>query len=179
MIKNILITGEPGCGKTTLIKEILKELKVEARGFFTEEIREGKERIGFKIVTLSKKEGILAEKGIKSPFRVSKYGVKIKELEKIGVKEIEEAIKKDCLIVVDEIGKMELYSEKFKKAITSALESKNIVLATIMLKPNSFCDRIKKRKDGRVFYLRKENFDEIKSKVKNLLQNILKLKRKK
>jgi nucleoside-triphosphatase len=109
MVKNIFITGLPGCGKTTLIKEILKELKIPAKGFFTEEIRKEGERIGFKIVTLSKKEGILAEKGFKSLYRVSKYGVILKDLEEIGVREIEEGLKGDFLIVVDEIGKMELF----------------------------------------------------------------------
>lgn len=169
MIKNLLITGLPGCGKTTLIKEILEELKIPARGFFTEEIREGRERIGFKIKTLSKKEGILAKKGIESPYKVSKYGVILKDLEEIGVKEIEEGLKENCLIVVDEIGKMEIFSQKFREIILRALDSKNKVLGTIMLKPNSFCDKIKKRKDTKVFYLTRENFQNIKKEIKEIL----------
>jgi len=58
MIKNIFITGLPGCGKTSLLKEILEELKIPARGFFTQEIRKGGERIGFEIITLTDKTGI-------------------------------------------------------------------------------------------------------------------------
>lgn len=180
MIKNIFITGLPGCGKTTLIKEILKELKIPARGFFTQEIREGGERIGFEIVTLSGKKGILAKKGFESPYKVSKYGVNLKDLEEIGVKEVEEGLKEDCLIVVDEIGKMELFSMKFREIISKALDSKNKVLGTIMLAPyrirsgaglkeNPFCDRIKERKDTKVFYLNKENRERVKKEIKKLL----------
>lgn len=168
-IKNFLITGAPGCGKTTLIKEILKELKIQARGFFTEEIKNDGERIGFKIKTLSGKEGILAQKGIKSSFRVSKYGIILKDLEEIGVKEIKEGIKNNSLIVVDEIGKMELFSRKFREIVLEALESKNKVFGTVMLKPDPFCDKIKERKDTKIFYLTKENFQKIKEEIeKNL-----------
>ena len=172
MIKNIFITGPPGCGKTTLIKEILEELKIQAKGFFTEEIRNGGERIGFKIVTLSGKEGILAEKGLESPYKVSKYGVLLKDLEEIGVKEIEEGLRGDFLIVVDEIGKMELFSNKFRKAILKVLDSEKKVLGTIMLKENPFCDKIKQRKDTKVFYLTRENKEKVKKEILCLFQNL-------
>jgi len=169
MIKNIFVTGPPGCGKTTLIKEILEELKVPARGFFTQEIRKGKERIGFEILTLTGKRGILAKKGFKSSFRVSKYGVILRDLEEMGVKEIEEGLKGDFLIVIDELGKMELFSEKFRKVILEALDTKNKILGTIMLKPNPFCDKIKERKDTKVFYLKRENFQKVKEEIKKFL----------
>jgi nucleoside-triphosphatase len=169
MIKNILITGLPGCGKTTLIKEVLKELRIPARGFFTEEIREGGERIGFKIMTLNDKEGILAKKEFKSPYKVSKYGVNLKDLEEIGVEEIEEGLKENSLIVVDEIGKMELFSQKFKEIISKALNSKNKVLGTIMLKSNSFCQKIKIRRDTKIFYLEKKEKGKIKKEIKELI----------
>ncbi len=172
MIKNIFITGPPGCGKTTLIKEILKELKIPTKGFFTEEIRRDGERIGFKILTLSKKEGIFAEKGLKSSYKVSKYGVLLKNLEEIGIKEIEEGLKGNFLIVVDEIGKMELFSNKFRDAILKALDSENKVLGTIMLQENPFCDKIKQRKDTRVFYLTRENKEKVKKEILCLFQNL-------
>ena len=156
MLKNIFITGRPGCGKTTLIKEILAELKISARGFFTQEIRRGGERIGFEIITLTGKKGILAEKGFRSPYQVSKYGVLLKDLEEIGVKEIEDGLKENCLIMADEIGKMELFSPKFREVILKVLDSKNKVLGTIMLKPNPFCDKIKERPDTKIFYLTRD-----------------------
>lgn len=170
MIKNIFVCGPPGSGKTTLIKEILRELQVPARGFFTQEIRKDKERVGFEIVTLTGKRGILAKKGLESEYKVSKYGVVLKDLEEIGLKEIEEGLKGDFLICIDEIGKMELFSQKFKKLILKALNSKNKVLGTIMLKKEPFCDKIKERKDTKVFYLRRGKATEIKKEIIKILR---------
>lgn len=169
--KNIFITGPPGSGKTTLIKEISKELKfkIEIRGFFTEEIRKKGKRVGFKIVTLGGKEGILAKKGLKSKYYVLKYGVNLKDLEEIGVKEIEEALKRDCLLIIDEIGKMELCSEKFKETILRALDSKNKILGTILFKPHYFCDKIKQRKDTKIFDLSIQSPEEIKKEILKIL----------
>jgi nucleoside-triphosphatase len=176
MIKNIFVTGLPGCGKTTLIKEILKELKIPAKGFFTEEIRREGERIGFKIVTLSGKEGILAEKGFKSSYKVSKYGVILRDLEEIGVKEIEEGLKEDKIIIIDEIGKAEMFSEKFKEAVLAALNSQKKVLGTIKLTYDPFTDKIKKRNDTKVFYLTRENREKLKEEILCLFQSLQKKK---
>jgi len=145
MIKNIFITGLPGCGKTSLVIAILKELKLNASGFYTEEIREKGTRKGFKIITLDGREGILAHVNVKSPYQVSKYKVNIEDLEKLGVKSILDALNQNKVIIIDEVGKAEMYSEKFKKAVEAALDSKNKILGTIMLKPNPFCDKIKGR----------------------------------
>jgi len=169
MIKNIFITGKPGCGKTTLIKESLKELKISAQGFFTEEIREKGKRVGFKIKTLNQKEGILAHRNLKTQFRVSKYGVNLKDLEEIGVRELERGLEKECLLVIDEIGKMELFSQKFRDVVLKCLESKNKVLGTIMLKENSFCEKIKKRGDTKIFYLTSENKKKVKAEILKIL----------
>jgi nucleoside-triphosphatase len=173
MIKNIFISGFPGCGKTTLIKEILEELKIRASGFYTQEIREKGIRKGFKIINLNGKEGILAHINIKSPFRVSKYGVNLKDLEEIGVKAILDALKGNKLVIIDEVGSMELYSEKFKKVVMTALNSQNKVLGTIKFTPDPFCNKIKERKDTKIFYLNRENRKIIKEKIKDFLKEKL------
>ncbi len=150
-MKNILLTGPPGCGKTTVIKEALKRLKgLKAGGFHTSEIRKHRERKGFKITSLDGREAILAHVDFKGPHRVSKYVVSLENLEKIGLKAIEDAIQKANIIVIDEIGKMELFSEKIRKAILDALDSPKKVLGTIMTASNPFADQIKKRKDVKV-----------------------------
>ena len=171
-IKNILITGKPRCGKTTLIKQILKEINIPAFGFFTEEIREKGERIGFKIVTLSGKEGLLAKKGIDSEIKVSKYGVVLDALEELGIKELEMGIQSHALLIIDEIGSMELFSEKFKKIVLKALDSDCFVLGTITIKLDPFCNKIKQRKDTKIIFLQREKFDEVKKEVKKFLNQL-------
>ncbi len=169
--KNIFLTGLPGCGKTTLLKEIIKELNLEAAGFYTEEIREKGERIGFNLFSLDGKRGILAHKDFKSPYQVSKYGVNLRDLEEIGVKSIEEGLLKgEKIIIIDEIGKMELFSEKFKEAVLAALESENLVLGTIKITKDPFTDKIRERKDTKILNLTKKNREEIKKEILKFLK---------
>lgn len=164
-MKNIFISGEPRSGKTTLLKEIIKDLNLGAGGFYTSEIKKDGKRVGFEIRSLGGKKGMLAHKDFESPYKVGSYKVNIKDLEEIGVNSILKSLKEDKVIVIDEIGKMEMKSSKFKQAILAALDSKNKVLGTIKLTPDSFTDKIRKRKDVKIFYLTKENREEVKKEI--------------
>lgn len=166
--KHILITGKPGTGKTTLIKRLASILP-RAGGFYTEEIRHQGQRSGFKIVTLSGKEGILAQKGWNSPFRIGSYGVKLEDLEKIGVGEIEKAIVSSEVIVIDEIGKMELCSNKFQEVVIKAFESDKRVLAVIPVSPIPFLEKIKNRSDVVIFSLSYSNRGNVYQEIRKEL----------
>ena len=172
--KNLLITGKPGCGKTTLIKEIVKEIKKPAFGFYTQEIRnKNGKRVGFEMISLNGRKGILAHINFESKYRVGKYKVNLETLEKIGVESVLKGLEsKENLIVIDEIGKMELFSDKFKKAVLKALDSDNKVLATIKLTKDPYCDKIKERKDTKMFELKRANFRSLKQKIKKLIKNV-------
>ena len=152
-----LLTGMPGTGKTSIIRQVLEQTNYNAGGFFTQEMRSVGIREGFRIVSLSGEEGILAHIAIESPFRVGKYGVDISVLENIGVQAIYKAIESSDLIVIDEIGKMELFSEPFVVAVQEALKSPKKVLGTITLKPNPLADSIKQSRSIRVAELTRNN----------------------
>jgi nucleoside-triphosphatase len=92
----------------------------------------------------------------------------LRDLEEIGVKEIEEGLKENKIIIIDEIGKAEMFSKKFKQIVLAALNSKNMVLGTIKLTPDPFTNKIRKRKDTIIFNLTRENRAEIKKKIKKL-----------
>jgi len=141
--KTILLTGRPRVGKTTIIKEVVKRLPGRVGGFYTEEIRERGHRQGFRIVTLDRQEGILAHVNVKSRYRVSKYGVDLVSLERVGVTAIRHAIIASDCVVIDEIGKMELFSAAFKEAVLAAIESDKLVLGTIMLRSHPWADAVK------------------------------------
>jgi len=143
MGKTILLTGRPRVGKTTIIKDVVRGLSGQAGGFYTEEMRERGRRQGFKIVTLDGREGVLAHVGIKSRMRVSKYGVNLTDLESIGVAAIREAIAHKDYVVIDEIGKMELFSQAFKDAAWEAIHSHKPVLGTITLASHPWADSVK------------------------------------
>ena len=174
MVTNLLITGLPRSGKTTLIKKLLTvaSIRKKAKGFLTEEIREEGQRTGFRIITVPEgREGLLSQKGLPSPYRVGRYGVCINVLEKLGCHAITPANDTKNIIIVDEIGKMELFSEKFRTTLIDVLDSPQKVLATIMERPNIFADSIKKRADVQLLYLTRNNFDMVFREVLNWLDN--------
>ena len=167
MSKKIFVSGKPGCGKSKLISEIigcLKE-KVKIAGIISPEIREKGCRTGFKIIEIpSMVEEILASVKIKNAPKVSKYGVNIK-----GINKIVDVFKKDLenaeLIIIDELGKMELMSEKFSMLMDELINSNKLCLIVLhrML--------ISKYKNlGKFFWLEKENYEEVKKEVLKLLE---------
>lgn len=100
MDKNILLTGTPRVGKTTLVKRVVEGTRERgAGGFYTEEIRDRGDRIGFKILTLDGREGLLAHVSHKSRFRVGRYHVNIKDLEDIAVRSILDSLDKKLIVI--------------------------------------------------------------------------------
>lgn len=174
-IKNTLLTGNPGVGKTTIIRKIIYKIpKNLSEGFYTEEIREKGIRKGFKIICLGnagKKEGILATTDVKTNYRVGKYFVNIDDLENIAGRSIENALsdKNKKFIIIDEIGKMELFSKRFQELVIKALDSEKYVVGVIKEKPNSFTDKIKKRQDVEIIYVTAENRDNIPDEILKML----------
>jgi nucleoside-triphosphatase len=157
--KNLLITGLPGVGKTTLIKKLSEALAtLHPAGFYTSEIREEGVRKGFELVPLEGSKGLLSHIDIQSPHRVGKYSVDVKGFEDFldTIPFFNPVIH---LIMIDEIGKMECFSEKFKKLLGKILDSQKWVMATIALKGSGLIAEIKKRKDVRIFEMTKKNRD--------------------
>lgn len=120
-------------------------MKGKAGGFYTEEVRSGGVREGFKLVTLDGKEAILAHVNIRSPHRVGKYAVDTDSLDRVGVTALRKAAEECDLVVVDEIGKMELFSAGFREAVWQIITSGRKTLGTIMFKTNPWVDRIKRQ----------------------------------
>jgi nucleoside-triphosphatase len=102
-------------------------------GISTREVRERNERIGFKITDLSSnKEGWLARISEGGGPRVGRYFVASKDLEEIGVGALSRAVEEDArLIIVDEIGPMEMTDPAFRIAVSKILEAGRMVVATV------------------------------------------------
>jgi nucleoside-triphosphatase len=163
----IFIRGRPGAGKTTLVKKLLKTIKSPYAGFLTEEIREAGERVGFKIVTTDGREGILARKDFPSPYQVSGYGVNLEDFERVALPVLARA--SDQHVVIDEIGKMELFSGRFKKTITDLFaRSDRSIIATIPICRLSFIEELIEKYQPRLFELETDNRERIGRELETL-----------
>jgi nucleoside-triphosphatase len=163
--RNILITGLPGVGKTTLIKNITEALKdLRPVGFYTAEIREEGRRKGFELISLDGKRGLLSDTDIQSPHRVGKYKVDVKGFEAF-LRSIPFLNPSTRLIVIDEIGKMECYSDQFKNLLREILDSEKWVIATIAFKGSGIIKEIKKRNDVKLFEITQRNRNSLLSDI--------------
>lgn len=161
MKKACLLTGGPGTGKTTVIKEVLRKGGWSAGGFYTEEIRDGGTRSGFRIVTLDGDDAVLSHVGMTSSHRVGKYGVDVGSLDAVAIPAVREAIRNREIVVIDEIGKMELLSPGFRGAVDEALGSGKRVLGTVMLASHPWVDSVKQRFDVGIVFVSRSNHAEV------------------
>ena len=143
---NILVTGPPRSGKSTLIEKVVQRISRPATGFFTQELRDKGRRVGFSITTLEGKTGVLAHQDIRSTFRVGKYGVNLEDLDQIAVPSMLPSTP-DQIVVVDEIGKMECFSRLFKETLLKVLSADNLVIGSVAIKGDRFIQSIKQRDD--------------------------------
>ena len=170
MAKVLLLSGKPGTGKTSLIKEAIDRVKIEAGGFYTQEIRSAGVRQGFKIITLDGKEAILAHINISSPYQVSKYNVDIDSLNEVGISAVQQALKQNDLIVIDEIGKMELLSLQFQEVVLQAIQSGKKILGTVMFTSHPFADEVKRHPEVTTLAVSGTNRNEVLKEILAWLQ---------
>ena len=160
-MKNILITGLPGCGKTTMIRklaEIFKEFN--AAGFYTSEIVEDGARTGFMVASLFGDNKVFAHINLNSKYSVGRYRIDIKGFETL-LDSIFYNEKKTGVYFVDEIGKMECQSKKFSKLIIDLLNANKPLIASISEKGIGLISDIKKRDDVKIVEINHENADQI------------------
>lgn len=172
----IIITGRPRSGKTTLVKEIISTLEPgSAFGFYTEEVRVEGTRVGFILRTLGGEERLLAHVDFGGRWRVGKYGVDIDTMW-MGIREIERGIRERGLIIVDEIGKMELFVDEFKEILLRVLNGDHSLLATMGMIDDPFVNKIRQRRDTECIALTRQNYSSIKAVVLRRLKEEIGLK---
>lgn len=175
MQKNILITGKPKSGKSTLLAKLITYIPNKI-GFLTNEILKENNRIGFEIQTHLGHKTPLAHTDFETPYKVSKYFVDIKNLES-ALLEIS-SFKSTDILFLDEIGQMQLFSQNFRKLVLQFLNSSNTCLMTLSsIYEDDFIRSLKTRDDIILVEIMPENREEKKFFIKQLLLKIEKAKK--
>jgi nucleoside-triphosphatase len=143
----LLLTGPPGSGKTTALRRAAAQLgDWRLAGFYTEEIREGGVRGGFRAVTLDGQARDLARVEFRSAARVGRYGVDIGVVDWLAAS-LSPGARADAWLV-DEIGKMECLSPRFVTAMRALLEGSTPVVATVAQRGSGLIAEVKRRPDA-------------------------------
>ena len=155
MYVKIGLSGLPGVGKTTTLIKTIRMLEEEGYtvgGMITEEVKKGNRRVGFYVLDWAgKSKEIFAHVDIESKFKVGRYGINVDILDKVGVHALEEAVENADIIVIDEIGKMEVVSKKFVTVVRDILDMDKHMILTIHKKSrNPLLQEIRRRDDIRM-----------------------------
>jgi len=161
-----LLTGNPDVGKTTVMLKVVEGLKVDGYcvgGMISREIRSRGERVGFEVLDLgSGRHGWLARVNQPGGPRVGKYSVNINDLDNVGAEAIVKGVEDSDVICVDEIGPMELFSEKFREAVRRAVESEKLLIGVVHWRARDrLIDDVMARGDAEIIVVTNENRDKL------------------
>ncbi len=178
MIK-ILLTGPPGSGKTTAVMKVYETLKLynySVGGFITREERKNNVRIGFNILILDTGETYtLASVYLKEGPRIGKYRVNVEALDKYGIEALKRALNRHDVIIIDEIGPMELTSKNFLPVLSEVFKSNKPTIATIHYKiASNIPKELKTDKESVLYYISEKNRDAIPLVIWRKLKQYLK-----
>jgi nucleoside-triphosphatase len=166
----LLIEARPGAGKTTAVgrlAELLREAGVALSGFLTRELRSDGRRVGFEIETFAGGRGLLAHVDIKGSPRVGRYGVDLEEFERLALPALSSPASAG-VVLIDELGKMELASERFRSAVLALFDRPVTIVATVHTARHPFTDALKRRPDVTVVRLSAGNRDRLPDELLNL-----------
>jgi nucleoside-triphosphatase len=148
----LLLEGRPGIGKTTVARRLLhllQEAGVPVGGFTTAELRTGGRREGFLVEAVSGAQEVLAHVDLPGPPRVGRYGVDLAAFDRVALPALRTP-GTGGVVVVDELGKMELASAPFRDAVMQLLDRDVAVVATVHQARHQFTDALRRRPSIRV-----------------------------
>jgi nucleoside-triphosphatase len=172
MGRTVLLTGQPGVGKTSLIKRLFAAVPGLWGGFYTQELRGTGGRLGFEIITLDGQRATLARAYRRGLPRVGKYGVYVENVDAVAVPAVERAVAEADYVAIDEIGKMELLSDAFRTAVLHAVQSPKTVVGTILWRPHPWTDALRRTPGVSVMTVTLANRETLLDSIIQLLEAV-------
>ena len=159
----LLVEGRPGAGKTTALgrlSQLLRDADIPVCGFLTKELRRGRSRIGFEIETFDGERGVLAHVKLAGPPRVGRYGVDLEAFERVALPAVGRP-RKEGVVLIDELGKMELASKRFREAVVRLFDQRVPIVASVQMSRHPITDALKRRPDAETLRLTASNRDRL------------------
>ncbi|WP_337100073.1 nucleoside-triphosphatase [Paenibacillus sp. YIM B09110] len=161
-----LLTGKPRIGKSTMIKKLIHDIGPDScGGFYTEEIKNSSDRIGFRCVSINGESVEIANVDSPSQIRVGRYGVNIEAFEKFAITLLEDAMHTKKIIIIDEIGFMQILSATFQKTVQQIVADNRMVVGTIPVDGHPEIDKIKSVKQVKLIEINEFNRNEISESI--------------
>lgn len=164
VVRGFLLEGPPKVGKTVVIRrlvQLLQEGGAVVGGFVTDDMRERDRRVGFMVRDVAGPEAVLAHQDFQTGVRVGRFGVDVAAFERVALPALRRAQERGGVVIVDELGRMELASAPFVAAVDAVLAGCLPVVATVQVSEHPVTDALKRRADIKRITVSEANRDQL------------------